>query len=187
MVFSSEFFLYGFMPIFFSLYYLCGDRRKNPTLLAASLIFYLIGAGSTVLLLLLSIVFNQFLAGHIARAKTGRRQALLWIGVIANVATLGYYKYGTFIWQLASNAADFLELENFPAAPFIPLPIGISFFTFQAVSYLIDVYRREVPPARSMPSLLPIIRCFRSSSPARSSVTARSCRKCTSGDWIGRL
>src|ERR1700733_13835981 len=119
MVFSSAFFIYGFMPVFFSLYYLCGDRWKNQVILAASLIFYLIGAGSTVLLLLLSIVFNQFLAVHIAQAKLGRRQALLWIGIIANVATLGYYKYGTFIWQLLSNAADFLEFENFTAAPFI--------------------------------------------------------------------
>src|SRR6202034_2797104 len=149
MVFSSEFFLYGFMPVFFSLYYLCGDRWKNPVILAASLIFYLIGAGSTVLLLLLSIGFNQFLAVRVAQAKLGRRRALLSIGVIINVATLGYYKYGTFIWQLASNAADFLELENFPATPFIPLPIGISFFTFQAVSYLVDVHRLEVGPARS--------------------------------------
>ena len=149
MVFSSAFFIYGFMPVFFSLYYLCGDRWKNPIILAASLIFYLIGAGSTVLLLLLSVVFNQFLAIHITRAGLFRREALLWIGVIINVATLGYYKYGTFIWQLAGNAADLLKLENFPAAPFIPLPIGISFFTFQAVSYLMDVYRREVPPATS--------------------------------------
>jgi alginate O-acetyltransferase complex protein AlgI len=149
MVFSSAFFIYGFMPVFFSLYYLCGDRWKNPVILAASLVFYLIGAGSTVLLLLLSVVFNQFLAIHITRAGLFRREALLWIGVIINVATLGYYKYGTFIWQLAGNAADLLKLENFPAAPFIPLPIGISFFTFQAVSYLMDVYRREVPPATS--------------------------------------
>src|SRR5580698_5072503 len=149
MVFSSAFFIYGFMPVFFSLYYLCGDRWKNTIILAASLIFYLIGAGSTVLLLLLSVVFNQFLAIHITRARLVRREALLWIGVIINVATLGYYKYGAFIWQLAGNAADLLKLENFPAAPFIPLPIGISFFTFQAVSYLIDVYRREVPPATS--------------------------------------
>jgi alginate O-acetyltransferase complex protein AlgI len=149
MVFSSEFFLYGFMPIFFALYYLCGDRWKNQVILAASLIFYLIGAGGTVLLLLLSIIFNQFLALHIARANLRRRRAFLWTGVIINLATLGYYKYGTFIWQLANNAADLLKLENFPAAPFIPLPIGISFFTFQAISYLIDVSRCEVPPAKS--------------------------------------
>jgi alginate O-acetyltransferase complex protein AlgI len=149
MVFSSEFFIYGFMPVFFSLYYFCGERWKNPIILAASLIFYAIGAGSTVVLLLLSIVFNQFLAVRIARSKLFRREALLWIGVIINVATLGYYKYGTFVWQLAGNAAEFLNLENVPAAPFIPLPIGISFFTFQAVSYLIDVYRQEIPPAGS--------------------------------------
>ena len=60
---------------------------EEPIILAASLIFYLIGAGSTVLLLLLSIVFNQFLAIHIARASLVRREALLWIGVIVNVAS----------------------------------------------------------------------------------------------------
>jgi len=149
MVFSSEFFLYGFMPVFFSVYYLSGSRWKNPVILTASLIFYLIGAGSTVLLLLLSIVFNQYLAIHIARTKFARRDALLWFGVIINLATLCCYKYGTFIWELAGSAASLFEWENFPAAPFIPLPIGISFFTFQAVSYLIDVYRCEVPPAKS--------------------------------------
>ena len=62
MVFSSQLFLYGFMPIFFSLYYLIADRRRNWLILIASLIFYGIGAGSTVLVLLVSIFVNQFLA-----------------------------------------------------------------------------------------------------------------------------
>src|SRR5277367_6646187 len=105
MVFSSELFLYGFMPIFFSLYYLIADRRKNWLILIASLVFYGIGAGSTVLVLLVSISVNLF--------------------------GLGYYKYGMFLWQLAGGAADALGLHELPAATAIPLPIGISFFTFQ--------------------------------------------------------
>jgi alginate O-acetyltransferase complex protein AlgI len=149
MVFSSQLFIYGFMPVFFSLYYLVGDRYKNRVILAASLIFYTIGAGSTVLLLLVSIWANQFLAIRIENTSAGERKALLATGVVVNLGTLGYYKYGTFAWQLAGFATDEFGLGQIPAAPSIPLPIGISFFTFQAVSYLIDIYRREIPAARS--------------------------------------
>ena len=84
MVFSSELFLYGFMPIFFSLYYLIADRRKNWLILIASLIFYGIGAGSTVLVLLVSIFVNQYLALRIEPAPAARRKALLAIGVAVN-------------------------------------------------------------------------------------------------------
>ena len=149
MVFSSELFLYGFMPIFFSLYYLIADRHKNWLILAASLIFYFIGAGSTVLVLLVSIFFNHFLALRIEPAPPTRRKALLAIGVIVNLLGLGYYKYGTFLWQLAGGTLGALGFHSLPVAPAIPLPIGISFFTFQAISYLIDIYRREISSARS--------------------------------------
>jgi len=148
-VFSSELFLYGFMPIFFSLYYLIADRRKNWLILSASLIFYCIGAGSTVLVLLVSIWVNQFLAVRIEPAPPGRRSALLAIGVAVNLLGLGYYKYANFVWQLTGYAVGALGLHPLPAAPSIALPIGISFFTFQAISYLIDVYRRDVPIAAS--------------------------------------
>jgi alginate O-acetyltransferase complex protein AlgI len=108
MVFSSQLFLYCFMPVFFSMYYFIDDRRKNWLILAASLLFYSVGAGSTVLVLLASIWINQYLAVRIEAATPQRGRQLLAIGVT---------------------------------------PIGISFFTFQAISYLIDVYRREVSPA----------------------------------------
>jgi alginate O-acetyltransferase complex protein AlgI len=149
MVFSSELFIYGFIPIFFSLYYLVSERRKNWLILAASLIFYAIGAGSTVLLLLASIWFNQFLAVRIEPAPQRRRNALLALGIAVNLLGLGYYKYGTFLWQLASYAVATIGIRSLPAAPLIPLPIGISFFTFQAISYLIDVYRRDISIAGS--------------------------------------
>src|SRR5580693_6025320 len=149
MVFSSELFLYGFMPIFFSLCYLIADRRKNWLILIASLVFYGIGAGSTVLVLLVSIFVNQYLALRIEPAPPARRKALLAIGVAVNLFGLGYYKYGAFLWQLAGGAAGLLGLHPPPAAPAIPLPVGISFFTFQAFSYLVDVYRREISCAGS--------------------------------------
>jgi len=149
MVFSSELFIYGFLPVFFSLYYLIADQRRNWLILAASLIFYSVGAGSTVLVLLASIWINQFLAIRIEPAPPSRRRALLAAGIAVNLLALGYYKYGTFIWQLSANLADAIGFVRFPAAARIPLPIGISFFTFQAISYLIDIYRKEISAAGS--------------------------------------
>jgi alginate O-acetyltransferase complex protein AlgI len=147
MVFSSQLFLYGFLPIFFSLYYLIDDRRKNWLILIASLIFYGVGAGSTVFVLLASVWINQFLAIRIAPAPPPWRRALLAVGVAINLLGLAYYKYGSFLWHLAGDGLAALGLHPLPAAAEIPLPIGISFFTFQAVSYLIDVYRRDIPVA----------------------------------------
>ena len=147
MVFSSQLFIYVFMPVFFSLYYIIPERHKNWLILTASLIFYSIGAGSTVLVLLVSILVNQFLAVRIEDAPERRRSALLAIGVTINLLGLGYYKYGSFLWSLASDLVVAAGFNALPAGPDIPLPIGISFFTFQAVSYLIDVYRREIPAA----------------------------------------
>lgn len=144
MVFSSQIFLYGFMPIFFSLYYLVSDRYRNGLILAASLIFYAFGAGSTVVVLLASIWLNQFLAIRIDAAPSHPRKLLLVFGVAVNIFGLAYYKYATFLWQLSSSVAAAIGLQSFPPAPEIPLPIGISFFTFQAISYLIDVYRRDI-------------------------------------------
>ncbi len=149
MVFSSQLFLYAFIPVFFSLYFLIPDRYKNWLILVASLGFYAVGAGSTVLVLLVSIWINQFLAVRMAPAPPRRRKALLMAGVAINLLGLAYYKYGTFAWTLSGEAADLLGFHPLPAAPLIPLPVGISFFTFQAVSYLIDVYRGEIAPAGS--------------------------------------
>jgi alginate O-acetyltransferase complex protein AlgI len=147
MVFSSQLFLYGFMPVFFSLYYFIDYRLKNWLILVASLIFYCVGAGSTVLVLLASIWFNQYVAIRIEPAPPPRRQQLLAIGVAINLLALAYYKYAGFLWGLAGDIFAFADLDPLPSALSIPLPIGISFFTFQAISYLVDVYRREVSPA----------------------------------------
>jgi alginate O-acetyltransferase complex protein AlgI len=147
MVFSSSLFLYGFMPIFFSLYYLSPRQYRNWLILAGSLVFYGVGAGSTVLVLVLSIWVNQFLAVRIEPALGPRRRVLLAIGIVLNLLGIAYYKYATFLWQAASDAMTTAGYDPLPDAPVIPLPIGISFFTFQAISYLVDVYRREISAA----------------------------------------
>jgi alginate O-acetyltransferase complex protein AlgI len=149
MVFSSPLFLYGFIPIFFSLYYLVPEQYRNRLILVGSLLFYAVGAGSTVIVLVLSILLNQFLAVRIEPASEPRRRTLLAAGITLNLLGIAYYKYATFLWQEAGVGVVALGFHPLPAAPTIPLPIGISFFTFQAISYLIDVYRRDIPAAPS--------------------------------------
>ena len=98
MVFSSELFICGFMPIFFALYYLISDRHKNRLILAGSLLFYAVGAGAAVLVLIASILVNQFLAVRIESAPEPRRNILLLIGILLNLLALISYKYTAFLW-----------------------------------------------------------------------------------------
>ena len=149
MAFSSQLFLYGFMPIFFALYFLAPARYRNELILIGSLLFYTVGAGSAVLVLVASIVVNQFIALRIARSPAPRRELLLVTGIAINALSLAYYKYTGLLWQLVNDAVVFVGLPAMPAAPSIALPIGISFFTFQAISYLVDVYTEVGPVAPS--------------------------------------
>jgi alginate O-acetyltransferase complex protein AlgI len=149
MAFSSQLFLYGFMPLFFALYYLLPGRYKNAVILGGSLLFYTVGAGGAVLVLVASIFVNHFLALRVAQAPEPRRRAFLVIGIAVNVLSRAYYKYTGFLWQLTGDAAVSIGLPGLPQPPSIALPIGISFFTFQAISYLIDVYIEVTSPARS--------------------------------------
>ena len=88
MVFSSQLFLYAFVPVFFSFYFLVGDRYKNWLILVASLSFYAVGAGSTVVVLIVSIWVNQFLAVRMAPAQPRRRKALLMVGIASLIARM---------------------------------------------------------------------------------------------------
>ncbi|MDQ1817503.1 MBOAT family protein [Massilia sp. CCM 9210] len=136
MVFSSAVFLFYFLPGFLLLYYVL--PWKNTVLLIGSLLFYAWGEPRFVPLLLLSAVLNYSVGYLIARAGA-QRKALLVTGVALNLAMLAYYKYLGFF-------AGILQAINLHegALPAIVLPLGISFFTFQGISYLIDVYRRDI-------------------------------------------
>lgn len=166
MVFSSITFLFFFLPLVLAAYFFPGNRFRNATLLAASLLSYAWGEKGTVLVLLLTILMNAlfgfgFLAldrkhddqdreagstrqGRMALTCAGRRKGLLVVGVCANLALLFYYKY--FHW-LITEVVPFLPGRTWDIMTVndIHTPIGISFFIFHALSYLVDVYRREAP------------------------------------------
>ena len=139
MVFSSVMFIWVFFPIVFAGNWLCrrigGNKAANILLLAASIFFYAWGEPSYVILMLVSITVN-WAAGLLMQRK--RSRLTLTAAVIVNLGLLGYYKYAGMMVETVNQL-----FGASLAVPQIPLPIGISFFTFQALSYVIDVYRGE--------------------------------------------
>lgn len=145
MVFSSPLFLFLFLPLVFC-FYAAGrsTRAKNLILLLASLIFYAWGEGSYILLLLASIAFNHYGTLFLSRQQ-GRTRALCCAGLVAaNLATLVYFKYAAFLLSSLGAVAGLFSWTGDISVPEVQLPLGISFFTFQALSYVIDVARRTV-------------------------------------------
>lgn len=149
MVFSSTLFLFLFLPITLVGYFLIRLELRNVFLLIMSLIFYAWGEPIYVFLMLGSILIN-YLTGvliHFQRIKQSKlfTENRILIGcIIINLALLFYFKYINFFINNLNIIFNYCELKPI-AYPNIPLPIGISFFTFQAMSYVIDVYRKEVP------------------------------------------
>ena len=157
MVFSSLTFLCVFLPVVFALYCVIpGLKAKNILLIAASLLFYAYGEPVYVLLMLASAVYNYIFARIIGNTeKTGVRKAALAAAVVLNLGVLGVFKYAGFAVG-SLNAVTGLGLP----VPEITLPIGISFFTFQALSYVIDVYRGQTPAEKSFFNILLYISFF---------------------------
>ncbi len=138
MVFSSLSFLCIFFPIVFALnQVLPSIRAKNILLLIASLVFYSFGEPVYVLLMIVSALANW--AAGIALTKTSRTRLVVGCAVVANLGLLVVFKYA----DMLIGCINGLFGSNVPMTN-LPLPIGISFFTFQAMSYVIDVYRKEV-------------------------------------------
>lgn len=147
MLFSSLVFLFLFLPLVLGIYYLLPRRCRNLFLLLANLVFYGFGEPAFVLLMVFSILINYAGGLWIARiyTKTGRRAALI-ITLSINILLLGVFKYAGFICDTLRLLPLF---GNLPTVS-LPLPIGISFYTFQAVSYLMDVYRQDCKPQDSL-------------------------------------
>lgn len=146
MVFSSPTFLYAFLPIFLISYFLVREIAwRNGVLLAFSLAFYAWGEPVFVLVMLASIVVNWAAARAMSAART-RKRTVLSVGIVLNLGLLGVAKYADFIVITMNGVIPSLSLPQ----PNLPLPLGVSFFTFQAMSYLIDVYREEAPVERSL-------------------------------------
>ena len=150
MVFSSSIFLLWFLPVFLAVYFLVGKRLKNAVALVASLLFYGFGSPKFLLVLLLSITIDFFLVRQIDKsADAKRRKLFLVFSIILNIGLLAYFKYANFFVD-NFNAL----LSAFGASPVrwtkVVLPIGISFFTFQKMSYSVDVYRKTSAPLKSI-------------------------------------
>lgn len=147
MVFSSIIFLFVFLPLFLAGYFLLNPRFRNVFLLLASLLFYYWGEPSFLLIMLASILWN-YVTGLGCAAAFRRNRSAGWLvlltAVAGNLALLFYFKYFDF----AVTTVNHLFSMNLPARD-IALPIGISFFTFQGMSYVIDVARGKVAPQKN--------------------------------------
>lgn len=144
MVFSSFVFLLVFLPLVLFLYFISPRRLKNLVLLIASLIFYAWGEPVYVLIMLFSTVFDytngRLIEYFRAHGSPGKMKAALVVDLCGNLAILGFFKYADFvIGNINTITGAGLSLLH------IALPIGISFYTFQTMSYTIDVYRGNVP------------------------------------------
>ena len=149
MVFSSSAFLFAFLPLFLAVYFAMPERAaKNVVLLLFSLLFYAWGEPVYVWLMVGSICFNWAFGLAIGRCREGSRgprRALLVADLALNLLILGFYKYQGFLAENVNRALG----EEFIAELGLALPIGISFFTLQAITYVVDVYRGQVRPQRN--------------------------------------
>ena len=156
MVFSDLFFLFVFLPVF-ALCYLLLKRHRNAVLVLFSLVFYAWGELVYVLLMLASVVVNYFVGlGIEKKGKTA-----LVVGLIFNLGVLAVFKYANFFIANFYALIGCLGTSNLSPLTFhLSLPIGISFYTFQSISYLIDVYRKTTPAQHSFKNLLLYISMF---------------------------
>lgn len=170
MVFSDLFFLYAFIPCFVLFYFLGNflDKNKatnpkskeiktdyrNLILIVFSLIFYAWGEPIYVFLLLINVIINYYVGLFIDKKDGLERKKALSLGIFLDILMLAIFKYAGFFAQILVDLG--LKIN----VPKLALPIGISFYTFQAISYLVDVYRRQVPVQKSFKDLLLYISMF---------------------------
>ncbi|MEJ5347097.1 MAG: MBOAT family protein [Desulfosoma sp.] len=149
MVFASPIFLFLFLPLTLAGYFLLGNKYRNLYILLVSLFFYAWGEPFHVGVMLFSILFN-YASGLLLHRPCGTpfsgfsKKHILTLTVAGNLLILGYYKYATFLMDNLNRGLTALGLHTIPFEP-VSLPLGISFFTFQAMSYVIDVYRHHAP------------------------------------------
>ena len=154
MVFSSLTFLFIFLPLVLAAYYLARPSLRNHILLLASLAFYAWGEPTLLLVMLATIAVN-WAGALLLQRSTGHKRLILAATIGLDLLTLGHFKYHNFLIQnlnaIFHGGFDFVD---------VALPIGISFYTFQAISYLVDVYRGEAEAQRSVYKLALYIALF---------------------------
>jgi len=143
MLFSSNVFLYFYIPIVLGLYFVTPRKLRNLVLFLVSLFFYGWGEPVYVLLMVATIALNYICGAIIHKRKTAGKsaRAALVTGVVLNLAILGFFKYAAFLMESVQSLLPGVQLP----IPEVSLPIGISFYVFQSMSYIIDVYRDDAP------------------------------------------
>lgn len=154
MVFSSIAFLFGFLPLMLLVYYITPDQFKNTVLLLFSLVFYAWGEPVYIILMLYSMLANYFFGRMMEEHRAYEKEILIFT-VALNIAILGFFKYYGFLLE---NINRFFSV-NIPVHA-LPLPIGISFYTFQALSYIIDLYWKKYPAQKNFITFAAYIAMF---------------------------
>ena len=160
MVFSSTLFLLYFLPIFLIVYNIVPKKLKNYVILVASLFFYAWGAPQFIFVVILSIIFTFYLVRTINNSSNiKKRKMLLFVGVFLNLGLLAYFKYANFFVE---NVNFFVTKLGYEPAKWVEvaLPIGISFFTFQTITYILDVYRKVHSPLDKLTDYMLYIMAF---------------------------
>ena len=150
MSFTTIEFMFRFLPIFLIVYYVVPTRYKNMILLIGSFVFYAWGQHFYLLLLMLSIVVN-YTFGRLIGERRAQKKPLLVLGLIYNFGLLVFFKYTNFFIENinALLTATHIQIPTIS----VVMPLGISFYTFQVVSYLVDVYRGEQRPVKNIINL----------------------------------
>jgi alginate O-acetyltransferase complex protein AlgI len=150
-VFASPIFLFLFLPLTLAAYFAFPRTWRNAVLLIASLVFYAWGEARYLPLILGSVAFNWVMGRAIGGAADAQvRKRWLVVAIIGNLAALALFKYANFAVANVNALAPILAVTPLALAA-IPLPLGISFFTFHAISYVVDVYKRNADAERSIP------------------------------------
>lgn len=151
MVFSSILFLLYFLPAFLLCYHLVGERQKNFVILVFSLLFYSWGAPKFVFVLLILTGIDFFVVKKMFRSEEKRkRQFWLVISICINMGLLFYFKYSNFFVDNVNVVLAQMGFHNISWTKLV-LPIGISFFTFETLTYSIDAYRKVITPLKKLP------------------------------------
>ena len=160
MVFSSNIFLFFFLPIFLIAYFVTPQKFRNYTLLLFSLVFYAYGAPDFVFLLVGECIINYFIVRGMAKSeKTSTKKLLCALSTILALGLLLYFKYANFFMENLNAILGWMHHEPVEWMK-VALPIGISFFTFQSITYTIDVYRGTTPPSQKLTDYVLYIMMF---------------------------
>jgi alginate O-acetyltransferase complex protein AlgI len=160
MVFSSSIFLLYFLPVFLLVYHLVNAKFKNYVILGASILFYSWGAPKFIFVILASTILDFYIVKRLYLSqREDQRKWLLTLSIFINLGLLVYFKYANFF---VDNLSSSLKLLGFTQVGWtsVALPIGISFYTFQTLTYSIDVYRKVHAPLKKVTDYLLYIMSF---------------------------